>query len=142
MTNRKNPYKVGESWKTGSSDKLDRMKAFLDWTLADPAEREPATKTEFAASVGVSLQTLHNYEKEPWFQRQVDRQSRGLFKATRMPDVISTLFRIATDEGHKNAVAAARTLLEWQSRIVESEDTDFSGLTTEQLEEMLNVVSD
>jgi len=132
------PFRKGESWKTGSQDKVDRMKAYLDWILTPAADRMPSTKKEFAESIGVTVQTLWNYEKETFFQKEIDKQSRGLFKASRMPDVIDTLFRIATDDSSKNAVSAARLLMDWQSRIVDDDETDYTGLSKEQLEELLN----
>lgn len=109
-------YAKGESYKTGSSLKRQRMEAYLEWSLIPEGAREPKTKTKFAESIDVTLATLANYDKDKWFQREFTKRSRGLFSVQRADKVIGTLFTIATDKEHKNAVTAARLLLDWAAR--------------------------
>ncbi len=131
-------YTEGESWKTGSQGKYDRMEAYLEWLMTPEAERAPKTKKAFAAKLDVTVQTLANYEKDLWFQRELNKRSRGLFKATKMLDVISSMVTIATNPENRNAVSAARLLLDWQDKIVEHEKIDLAGISTAKLLEMIN----
>jgi hypothetical protein len=134
-------YNEGESWKTGSSPKRQRMEAYLEWAITPSQLREPRLKKELAESLGITVQTLANYDRDIWFQAQVAKRSRGLFKATSATDVISTLVSIATDKEHKNAVAAARLLLDWAERGVdEHSDASFGDLSTEELQAKLEAM--
>lgn len=131
-------YAPGEHWKTGSSLKRQRMEQYLEWAITPPQLREPRTKKGFAESIEVTVQTLANYDRDVWFQREATKRSRGLFKATSATDVISTLTDIATDKEHKNAVSAARLLLEWMDKGTdEHSDTSFGDLSDDELKEKL-----
>jgi len=137
---RRNPYAEGESWKTGSSVKQANMEAYLDWLLVPEAEREPPSKAKFARQLGVTQQTLRNYERERWLQSELDRRARGLFKAAKLQDVVETMYEIATDSSAKNAVSAARLLLEWSSRKT-ADESDGVHLDEMSLEELLELVN-
>lgn len=132
-------YAPGESYKTGSSLKRERMEAFMEWLLTPEGARKPRTKTRFAESIDVTLQTLANYEKDRWFQREYGKRSRGLFTVVRASKVVDNLFTIATDKEHKNAVTAARLLLEWASKGEVEASADASTLTDD---ELLQIVRD
>ena len=140
MGARRNPYAEGESWKTGSSEKQSNMEKYLVWLLTPRGERQPPSKQKYADSIGVTFQTLRNYEKERWFQSELDRQARGLFKAARMQDVIDNMYDIATSDVHKNAVSAARLLVDWSSR--HSQDEQTTEISDLSLEELLEKVQD
>lgn len=140
MGARRNPYALGESWKTGSSVKQANMEKYLGWLLTPRDVREPPSKRKFADSLGVTFQTLKNYERERWFQAELDRRARGLFKATRMQDVIDNMYQIATSDVHKNAVSAARLLVDWASRHSQDERTD--SMSDISLEDLLLQVQD
>lgn len=134
-------YSEGESWKTGSSSKRQRLEAYLEWAITPVELREPRLKKEFAESIGVTVQTLANYDRDSWLQKEVAKRSRGLFKATSATEVISTLTAIATDKEHKNAVTAARLLLDWMDRGVEVDPSDsLESLSTEELEAKLELM--
>ena len=130
-------YAKGESWKTGSSLMRERMEAYLEWSLTPKAARKPKGKTEFAASLDVTLQTLANYEKNVWYQNEFIKRGRGLIKVARAQDVLDNLYTIAIDSEHKNAVTAARLLLEWMEKGQESEEKSASDLSTEELVEIV-----
>lgn len=140
MGERRNPYADGESWKTGSSEKQSNMEKYLGWLLTPRDSREPPSKAKFATHIGVTTQTLRNYERERWFQAELDRRARGLFKAARMQDVIDNMYQIATSDSHKNAVSAARLLVDWSSRHTQDEKTD--SMSDLSLEELLVRVQD
>jgi hypothetical protein len=136
-------YDEGESWKTGSTPKRQRMEAYLEWVITPSEAREPRLKRELAESLGVTVQTLANYDRDVWFQREVAKRSRGLFKATRATEVISTLVAIATDKEHKNAVTAARLLLEWMDKGTdEHSEAGFGDLSAEELAAKLEAMKD
>lgn len=130
-------YAEGETWKDGSSLKRERMEAYLEWVLTPEAARKPSTKTEFAASLDVTLQTLANYDKDRWFQSQYTKRSRGLFSVKRAQKVIDNLYSIAIDQEHKNAVTAARLLLEWMEKGQEQAEKSASDLPTDELIEIV-----
>jgi len=143
MPARHNPYKEGESWKTGSGLKQERMEAYLEWMLTPSSLREPLSKTKFAESLDITYQTLLNYEREKWFQSELDRRARGLFKAARLQDVIDNMYEIATSESHKNAVSAARLLLEWSGKkSADEKDSSVEELSLEDLLERVNAFID
>lgn len=130
-------YAEGESYKTGSSLKQQRMEAYLEWSLTPEGARTPSTKTKFAESIDVTLQTLANYDKDKWFQREFTKRGRGLFSVQRASKVVDTLFTIATDKEHKNAVTAARLLLDWAARGEVEADFKASNLSDEALLEIV-----
>ena len=45
--------------------------AYLDWLMAPPVERDPATKEEVAEKLGVARSTLYLWENTPQFQEQL-----------------------------------------------------------------------
>lgn len=114
----------GESYLTGSKAKRERMAVYVDWLLTPPNERDPSTKTALAELLGVSPQTLRNYEREPFVQREMAERARAGFKMLRLPDVIHHLSEIALGkqgrypgkESPSAAVSAAKTLLEWADK--------------------------
>lgn len=134
-------FRDGESWKTGSSLKRERMELYLEWLLTPPSRRQPKTKADFAASLGVDRSTLYKYERDPVFQREYQRLSRGLFKVEKAEKVIDTLFQIATDPDNRNAVSAARTLLEWMDKGTESEQgIDLSEMSEDELLQLARMI--
>lgn len=133
-------YEEGESWKTGSSAKFERMNQYIEWILTPKDARRPSTKKEFAKLLDVTPQTLANYEKELYFQKEVDKRSRGYFKAASMPDVISTLVKVATDVEHKQVVSAGRLLLEWQDKVVRDDTPDLTDLNLQELLEKVQEI--
>lgn len=117
------------------------MEAYLEWVITPSQLRVPKLKKELAQSLGITISTLGNYDRDPWFQSQVLKRSRGLFKATSATDVISTLTAIATDKENKNAVSAARLLLDWMERGAdEHSETSFGDLSDQELLERLGAV--
>lgn len=117
------------NWKTGSPDKRERLQAYAEWLLTPVEERVPSTKAELAELLGVSTQTLRNYSKDPWLQREVVEQGRGLNKVERVQDILDSLYRQATDP-EKPSVTAARTFLDWVGRQTELQAAvDYESLT-------------
>lgn len=124
----------GESWKTGSALKRQRMEVYLNWLLTPPSQRVPQLKKELAASMDVQPETLWRYEQERWFQDELMSRRRGLFKVIDVEGVLKTLLTIAIDPGNRQAVSAARTLLEWSEKAIPGgQGIDLSGLTNEEL---------
>lgn len=133
-------YASGETWKTGSSLRKQRLEMYLSWILTPPQERTPQGKKEFAAQLGVDLSTLWRYEQDRWFQEELMARRRSLFKVIDVEAVLKNLVVIASDPGNKQAVSAARTLLEWSEK-AQSETTaavNLDDLTHEELMELAN----
>ncbi len=108
------PFRQGESWKTGSSEKAERVEAYIEWLVTPEAEREPKTKTELAGLLGVSPATLRNYDKEAHVQREVIRRGRGLAKVERAAKVLDALFeRALCSDKDAAANQAAKIWLDW-----------------------------
>lgn len=129
-------YAPGENWKSGSKAKEQRVLLYVEWILTPKSERVPGTKKEFAAELDVSVQTLANYEKDILFQSELDKRSRSSFKATAMPDVISTMVKVATDADNPRSVQAARLLLEWQDKVSKENTLDLDSLDLHKLWEL------
>lgn len=142
----------GESFKTGAEAKRARQAAYVEWLLTPPGDREPKTKTAFAEQWGVTTQTLHNDEGEPFTQRQLAERARAGFKAMKLPEVIRTLSDIATGKAfvHNSktgeqypvtnaaSVSAAKVLLDWAEKTsaIREEKINFEDLTDSELIEL------
>jgi hypothetical protein len=125
------------SWKSGSDEKRANMEAYVEWLLTPEGERRPSTKQEFADLLGVSRQTLFNYSRDPWLQRELIQRGRAIARVERAQSVLDTLFAIATDVESPRAVSAAKTWLDWVNRTLEpSLDTDISEMSDEDLLEL------
>lgn len=139
--------KDGESWKTGSAAKKERMADYLEWLITPPEVREPKTKTEFADKMGVSLNTLRNYSMEPSFQKELHKRQNELGRVEQRPDVMASLFRQATDINNPRSVTAAKVWLDHIERnleavtaedVSEMQDEDLVAVATAILEKIAN----
>lgn len=127
-------YSEGGNWKDGDRGKRRRLERYLEWLLTPKESRQPRLKKEFAAEIGVTVATLANYDRDPWLQRELVKEMKGLFKAQKLEDIISTLYDVATDATNKNVVSAARLLLDWQDRVVDSrEEFSLESLPTAEI---------
>lgn len=142
----------GESFKTGSQDKRERMALYVEWLLTPPSHREHKTRTAFAESLGVHVNTLGNYDREAWVQRELTERARAEFKTVSLTEVLTSLRRIATGENadgetkhnrfgekvfpnHGASVSAAKTLLDWVDKTdkIRTGDLDLTDLTQQDL---------
>lgn len=131
------PPKPGH--KRSDDAKRERMAEFVEW-LATPEEtRSPSTRVAFAEKLGVTTQTLRNYERERWVQVELTKRQKTAFKVERAADVVDALFTIATEkftakgDPSSASVSAAKTLLDWMDRSVEHQDADFESMTDDEL---------
>ena len=114
--------------------KRARMEEYLEWLLTPDDERDPPLKTQMAARLGVSLQTLHNYDSDRWLQDEYMRRARGHFKVAKFGRVLDTLYQIATNPSHKSSVTAANAILRWVSENIETEKpVDLSEYSEEEI---------
>lgn len=131
----------GESYKTGSASKKANMEVYAEWLSLPKDERKPATKKELAKSLDVTVQTLANYEKESWLQREVLKRSRGLFKVERAQDIVNALYEIAMNvEKGSAAVSAARLLLDYIAQDYQPEEEE--GLSKYSDEDLVKTLMD
>lgn len=84
---------------------------YLEWLMTPPTEREPRTKGEVAAALGVSERTLYNWEGSEEFQSAL--KGAKLKWGTRMvPEILGELMRIVNSAPKESdRVSAARVLL-------------------------------
>lgn len=103
--------------------RAERMKMYAEW-LASPSElREPSTKKAVAEKLGVTYDTLKDYEADPRFHRLYTDRLNQEFKVERLGDVLNTLMAQATDPLNTRSVQASRLLLDWMDKRDEF-DTD------------------
>jgi hypothetical protein len=128
----------GESMKTGSGPKRERMATYVNWLLTPPSERDPKTKTALAESLGVSLQTLANYSKEAWVQREIGDKARRVARVDKLPAVLENLYAIAAGDAESKPseqVSAAKVLMDWleKTSTVREATLDVNEMTDEAL---------
>ena len=96
--------------------RMHRMGLYAEW-LATPSElREPSTKKDVAERLGVTYDTLKDYEADSRFHRLYTDRLNQEFRVERLGDVLNALMVQATDPESTRAVQAARLLLEWMER--------------------------
>ena len=111
---KKSGYDEGESWQTGSSIKRANMELLVEWLLTPREVREPKTKTALAEQLGVTTQTLRNYEKDLFVVKELQRRRRDVFKVEHVGDIVATLVVRATDpDAGASGNQAAKILLDW-----------------------------
>lgn len=130
-----------KSWKTGDSQAQARREVYLEWLLTPEAERVPATKTELAKQLGVSLETLRNYGKDAWFQREYTLRGRTLLRVERAQTILDALYDQARDPANPRSVTAAKVLLDWMSKTLDAPITegDLAELSDDELETALQL---
>jgi DNA-binding XRE family transcriptional regulator len=124
---------------TARSDKrarLERQAAYLAWCLQPKEERQPRTKKAVAEKLGVSLQTLLNYEKDPDFSGEVRRRLGQAFRIERLPAIFEALYTTATESENPRQVQAARALFEWLGRATDEGQSDLAQFSVEDLERL------
>lgn len=91
---------------------------YLNWLLTPPVEREPRTKTEKAAELGVTERTLYNWENSEEFQEAM-RSVKAKWGTRWYGEILGRLMNVVDEGTDKDAISAARVLL--QHLHVESE---------------------
>lgn len=136
---KKSGYGDGENWKTGSSIKQANMELFAEWLLQPRSERDPATRNELAGQLGVTPQTLRNYEKEPFVINTLSARRRQSFKVSQLDEVLATLVRRATDpDAGAAGNTAAKILLDWSNeQTAEMNAEQLAELSDSDLKQML-----
>lgn len=95
--------------------RMKRMNLYAEWLATPPELRDPLTKKAAADKLGVTYDTLKDYEADPRFQRLYMERLNQEFKVERLGDVLNTLMVQATDPLSTRAVQAARLLLDWMA---------------------------
>lgn len=142
---KESPYREGESWKTGSSLRDERVAAYLEWMLTPEPLREPSTKRAFADALGVHESTLWRYEQDRSFQKEFMSRRRGLLKVMDVDKILRAQIQIAADPDNRGSTQAARLLLDWMEKDDGSQGhtVDLTELSEEELMELVHeVISD
>ena len=113
----------------------ERQAVYMAWLLQPKDMRDPATKTAMAERLGVTIQTLLSYERDPEFSQLVRERLAQSFRTDRLPHLFDSLYQTATDPENPRQVQAARTLLEWFGRTQEVQG-ELAELTDEELEKL------
>ena len=111
------------SWKGGSPEKRANVERFIEWTLTPEALRDPPSKQKLADAMGVHINTLRNYQREPAFQRQVTERARAIARVDRLPAILDSLFVQASDPTSGRSVSAARLLLDFMMTAEDKQPT-------------------
>lgn len=86
-------------------------RAYLEWLLTIPGEREPSTKTDMATHLGVSMRTLYNWESDPEFQAKM-RSVKLEWGSRWYPEILEQLMKVVSDGPPAQKVQAAKVLLQ------------------------------
>ena len=140
MTETVQPLPLEEkTWKRQGAqvmEKRQHMAEYVEWASTPEKAREPRRKKDFAESIGVTLRTLNNYDKDRWVQAELVKRQKGAFKVKRVQDVIDHQFLVATGkvgESVAASVSAAKLLLDWSDRSVETQEFDGESMTDDEL---------
>src|SRR3970040_162075 len=118
--------------------KVEQMDFYFNWMLTPPVERVPATKTELAAGMGISTQTLYNYEKDPDFRRRISSAKEQL-SAAWYGDIMGRLKTVVDTGAESNAINAAKVLLQHLG-IPQEPSQRIHGLDIEALKEAIEIL--
>lgn len=132
-----NVYLLPTSTVKSDREAKDRRQAiYMAWLIQPKDEREPRTKQAMAEVLGVTVQTLFNYERDPDFAGAVRERLSRAFKVDRLPNLFESLYATATDPENPRQVTAARTLLEWfgRSDAAQGAAAELANLSLEELE--------
>lgn len=83
---------------------------YLEWLMTPPGEREPATKQDVAAMLGVAVSTLWRWEKEPDFQEEL-RQLKAKWGVRFHGEILGRLMKIVQEGADSSAIQASKVLL-------------------------------
>jgi hypothetical protein len=83
---------------------------YLEWLLAPPSQREPATKKDIAALLGVAMSTLYKWEDSPEFQEQL-RMLKSKWGVKFHGEILGRLMEIVASGTDTAAIQAAKVLL-------------------------------
>lgn len=119
--------------------KVERQAVYMAWLLQPKDMRDPPTKTKMAERLGVTIQTLLSYERDPDFSQLVRERLSQSFRTDRLPHLFDSLYQTATNPDNPRQVQAARTLLEWFGRTSEVQG-ELADLTDEELERLAETV--
>lgn len=118
--------------------KRANMAAYVEWLVTPSSERDPSTKQAFAELLGVTTQTLRNYEKEPWTVNALQTRRKRAFQVAKVDDVVATLVATATDVDNPRSVSAAKLLLDWMEKQTGEMNADaMRDLSDAELKQML-----
>jgi len=116
---------------------------YVDWLCTAPMERTPATKQEFALSVGVDPSTLRRWEKKDHFRSQWESQSKEhQGSPERTQGVLDTLYAKALD----GDVRAAQLWLQAMNKMAPAQvevkhDRQASQLSDAELDELIGMLA-
>jgi trehalose-6-phosphate synthase len=116
---------------------------YIDWLCTAPAERVPATKQEFAATIGVDPSTMRRWEKKETFRSQWESQSKEhQGSPERTQGVLDTLYAKAVD----GDVRAAQLWLQAMNKMAPAQvevkhDRQASQLSDEELDELIGLMA-
>lgn len=134
-------FATGESWKSGSAGKRERMATYVDWLLTPESERTPKTKKDLADLLGITPATLRNYTQDAWLQKEIGNRAKATAKIERLPEILDSLFNQAVDEQNPRSVAAAGKYLDYLTKTEEVRETaDLTEMSDEDLVKLLSEI--
>lgn len=116
---------------------------YVDWLCTPPMERTPATKQEFAATIGVDPSTMRRWEKKDHFRSQWESQSKdSQGSPERTQGVLDTLHAKAMD----GDVRAAQLWLQAMNKMAPAQvevktDRAAAQLSDSELDQLIAVMA-
>jgi hypothetical protein len=97
-------------------------------------DRDPPSKQKLADALGVTTQTLRNYEKDPFLQRRLRDEVRAVARVDKIPEILNRLYEQATDP-QRPSTQAAKVYLDYVERQVTEADgvIDVESMSSEDL---------
>lgn len=127
----------GWNWKTGSPQKRKNVARYIEWCVTPQALREPESKQKLADEMGVHINTLRNYQRDPAFAKAVTDLTRARARFDRLPDVLDSLYEQARNPDNPRSVSASRLLLDFAMQEDKEESlVDTKGMGQEELVKM------
>ena len=127
---------MNQSWRDDP-----RKLCFMEWLCTPSSERDPPTRLQLAAEIGVSNRTLGNWMSQRDFREAWAEEARNVIGSPkRQAKVLETLYHTATDPTNKQHVVAAKLYLQVTNALiprVEPTTVDPTKLTDEELQAFL-----
>jgi hypothetical protein len=110
------------------------MVVYIEWLMTPVVDRDPPSKQKLADALGVTTQTLRNYEKDPFLQRRLRDEVRAVARVDKIPEILNRLYEQATDP-QRPSTQAAKVYLDYVERQVTEADgvIDVESMSSEDL---------
>lgn len=89
---------------------------FIEWLATPKHLREPSTMKGMAEALGVHLQTLYNWRRDPRVVEAVRGKLQSVLSISELPDIIESLLAQAKDPENTRSVQASKLLVDMMEK--------------------------